>query len=240
MDIALEKIERIMGVPTGTAVPVHFDFRTYPLSPVYDEFGSVLQEAGAIKLPYSQSIFTWMQRRWDGVDVDNPVPMALFAWDSDDGVISVILISMHHQEPLSGIEWSSAGIRYCEFGDSYKDVPQSECEKHAAYTFRMLRGCLAALATRGVSERVEKPSEKVNAKRAKRCQRALLQRHVIFVDSAAAHLLRSADDGDDMRTSPRAHYRRGHIRRLTDGRVTTVRACIVAGNVATAKRYVVC
>ena len=239
MDKMVEHIESILNAPRGSVNPVVFDFKLEIMSPVFDDFAKVLRSADAHHLPYSICMFKWLQTRWDGIDVDFPVPLAIIAWESDDrSCISAVMYSMLHGEPISGIEYLRTGhLRYCEFGDIYNDVPTSEHERNAAYTLRVLGCCLAALSTRGVSEHVSMPNERLNKKRVLRGERPLPETHVIRIDGSVDVRSMSATGGDMSRSSPRAHYRRGHVRKLSDGRVTMVTACIVAGTVATPKRY---
>lgn len=239
MDKALGHIESILNAPSGSIVPVVFDFRIDIGAQVFCDFAAVLRDAGAHHLPYSICMFKFNQSRWDGVDVEIPVPMAIVAWEPEDkGCISAVLLAMTHQEPISGIEYRSNGeLRYCEFGDTYRDVPPTEWERHAVYTLRLLGCCLAALSTRGVSESVTVPNRRMNQKRTARGDRPLPETHVIRLDGHIDVRSLSEADGDVTRASPRPHYRRGHVRKLSDGRVTMVKACIVAGTVAQPKRY---
>lgn len=49
--------------------------------------------------------------------------------------------------------------------------------------------------------------------------------HVLAGDRSAPHSQRA--DDDEARTSPRLHFRRGHVRRVGDGRITWVQQCMV-------------
>lgn len=85
------------------------------------------------------------------------------------------------------------------------------------------------LNTTGViSERI--PAAKaLNKARLKRGKLPIPERHVVRIDPRVLGL--GGGSGDGHHASPRPHYRRGHVRRLDEGRTTWVKACIVAGSI---------
>lgn len=88
---------------------------------------------------------------------------------------------------------------------------------------------LMYLNTRGViSERIPAATE-LNKSRLKKGKLPIPERHLVRIDPRV--LGACGGSGDGHHASPRPHYRRGHVRRLDEGRTTWVKACIVAGSI---------
>lgn len=237
-DIILKNFEELAGLKPGECNPVTFDFRLDPTAEVFTDFGRVLLEANAVQLPFSPCRFNSFMHADDGYRL----PFSTILWE-EEGMVNVVLFSQTHGEPFFGFKYDTktGAVGYCTFSDLYahvqKDMTAESIRENLRWVLRHTMGCLAALATKGVSEVVEQPNARQNKKREARGQRPLPERHLIFVDGVRDVSQLTVADGDTSRASPRAHYRRGHIRSLPDGRMIPVRAAIVAGTVATPKQY---
>lgn len=88
---------------------------------------------------------------------------------------------------------------------------------------------LMYLNTTGVISEKVPASVALNKARVKKGRFPIPERHIVRIDPRV--LGAGGGSGDGHHKSPRAHYRRGHIRRLDNGRTTWVKACIVAGSV---------
>lgn len=86
-------------------------------------------------------------------------------------------------------------------------------------------GLSMIVATRGIPQRIELPSAKLNAKRA-RSGKAPLTR-ITHVDTALYYQALENTVRGGTHASPVPHLRRGHIRRLQDGKTTWIRDCLV-------------
>jgi hypothetical protein len=241
MDQIATTVERIMSLERGAFNPVVFDIRLDPTMSVFSEFADVLIENKCLRLPYSSCVFSFTYDNWERVSRPHKVPLILAAWEDSD-VVSVLLFSGVHYEPICGLQWtiSSGRVEYAALDDRYADTAAQDATKHAAFLFGVFKGIIASLATKGVSERVDKPNERINRKRISRGDSPLPETHVVFIDGITSKELSALAPSDGfVRSGPRPHYRRGHVRKLSDGRVTMVSACIVAGSVATPKKYIV-
>jgi hypothetical protein len=89
------------------------------------------------------------------------------------------------------------------------------------------------LNTNGVvSERTPAPVA-LNKSRVKKGKLPIPTTHIVRIDPRV--LGAGGGSGSGHHASPRPHYRRGHIRRLDEGRTTWVKACIVAGSIQDAR-----
>jgi hypothetical protein len=119
--------------------------------------------------------------------------------------------------------------------------------KDAAWDGDVLRVTLCfleALACSNVSTKVLEPVDpKVNRKREAKGKLPFYETKVLVVQAPkiAGQLNVATSDDGDKRASPREHLRRGHIRRIEDGRRVWVNSCIVGsrnlGHVG--KRYMI-
>lgn len=101
-----------------------------------------------------------------------------------------------------------------------EDFIQDDLEQ----TFRaLLEFCLTINCSNITSYKVSAP-EKLNNKRLKSNKEPLYSYHVLDIPGGYSNIS-GAQDSD--RNSPRIHWRRGHIRRLSDGKITWVRHTIV-------------
>ena len=116
-----------------------------------------------------------------------------------------------------------AGVSYVYSGED-KEVITTRKGERATAGFLCL---LMLLNTRGVeTEKVPAPA-KLNKARAKLGKVLIPEYHVVHIRP-----VRETGDGPGTGThaSPHAHYRRGHIRELSNGKKVWIKACIVCGN----------
>ncbi len=237
-DTSLERVERIMGMSNRSANPVLFDMRLDPQLEVFLSFAWELLNHKMVKLPYEQCAFEWDAKFEGGIKKR----MSIYAWDSGDGIINAILFSNTHGEPIIGYEFDYINdtMATCSFGDelineTIRDHDEAFLHSTAKYISSCLLGFIASLSTRGVQETVEITPKKQNEKRLSRGARALPERHTVYISVGAS----DGTTGEIERAGPRPHWRRGHIRRLSSGRLVSVSPCVVAGSAAQIKGYVV-
>jgi hypothetical protein len=89
------------------------------------------------------------------------------------------------------------------------------------------------LNTNGVISECTRAPVALNKSRIKKGKLPIPTTHVVRIDPRI--LGAGGGSGDGHHASPRPHYRRGHIRRLDEGRTTWVKACIVAGSIQDAR-----
>lgn len=93
---------------------------------------------------------------------------------------------------------------------------------------RMVERTLLALACTNVRSIDIEPPSALNKKRKKAGKQPLFTYktlHVLAGERSAPQ--NHQEDDDEARRSPRLHFRRGHIRRIGDGRMTWVQQCMV-------------
>lgn len=92
----------------------------------------------------------------------------------------------------------------------------------------ILEKTLLALHCTNVRSVDNNPPQAINRKRQKAGKIPLFTYKTLHVVAGERGGLHSqGDDEDDARISPRLHFRRGHVRRIGDGRITWVQQCMV-------------
>lgn len=92
---------------------------------------------------------------------------------------------------------------------------------------RMVERTLLALACTNVRSIDIEPPAALNKKRKKTGKLPLFTYKTLHVLAGERSRTHSRQDDDEARRSPRLHFRRGHVRRIGDGRITWVQQCMV-------------
>jgi len=118
---------------------------------------------------------------------------------------------------------SVAWVCFDAIGSRLDRAPMHEAVMAAG---RSVLELIEALSCNNVaSEIVERVDPAVNARRRRQGKLPMYQTHVLVVKVGDVVHAIGAPVGD--RNGPREHLRRGHVRRLPDGRKTWVQACVV-------------
>lgn len=88
---------------------------------------------------------------------------------------------------------------------------------------------LRCLNLPGTEVRLSEPAEKVNRIRLKKGKAPIPERRVVHIGGSAQYRSH-ANTNLRQHKSPAEHFRRAHLRRLSDGRVVKVRSCLVNGS----------
>lgn len=128
----------------------------------------------------------------------------------------------------SGAEWNrwkpnSPSMVHASGLKILKNQSTADEARDTATTSRRFLSYCGLLNTRGVTAQKFEPKSGLNERRQKAGKIPWLGYSVIDVLKQQAQ---TSGDGIN-RSSPRAHYRRGHIRRLNGGAITTVSPCLV-------------
>lgn len=128
----------------------------------------------------------------------------------------------------SGAEWTrwkegSPSMGHASGLKMLKNQTAANEAKDTATTSRRFLSYCGLLNTRGVTARRFEPKKGLAEKRVRDGKLPWLGYSVI--DVLKPSMIQSGDGAN--RSSPRAHYRRGHIRRLSGGTITTVSPCLV-------------
>ncbi len=129
----------------------------------------------------------------------------------------------------SGIKWNrwQDGVARHVHGSGVKMLKAASDDQvrhDQATTNRRFLAYCGLLNTRGVSATTHSPKNGLSEKRERQGRLPWLSYSVIDVLRPRRE---DSGEGDRGRSSPRAHYRRGHVRRLSSGHVTTVVPCLV-------------
>jgi len=116
-------------------------------------------------------------------------------------------------------------------------VDEEAAKKFASGASWSLVANLAALHCRDITRTIVKPSARIAAKRLARGQDPIPERHTITISSV--HNGYATAETVSNKSSPRPHWRRGHVRRIYGDRLVSVAPCIVAGSIAGKKTYLV-
>lgn len=88
---------------------------------------------------------------------------------------------------------------------------------------------LSALACENVSTDTDhKPDAKLNKARVKKGKTPLFEYKVLKINTQVSAT--DANDSSGTHASPRTHLRRGHIRKLKNGKTIWVNGCVVSGS----------
>lgn len=116
----------------------------------------------------------------------------------------------------------AVSIDLLERGD---DAMVATCQMQMEVTFHHLLVAIGLLNTRGVDLPLTAAPKFMNAARKRKGKPPIFSFRTLVVDPSAVRIPGGALGAD--RTAPRLHWRRGHVRRLSGGRVTMVRPCLV-------------
>lgn len=100
-------------------------------------------------------------------------------------------------------------------------------EKILSQALNNLFSMLSILDAENVERVVVKTTERINKKRINRGQCAILDCETIYLRVGGERYLPSGESTKGSHASPRCHWRRGHLRRLSNGQITKVRPCLV-------------
>lgn len=163
---------------------------------------------------------------------DREEPMTAFAlcYDREGGEIDVFLFGHG-----VGRFWFSGGGRICiepngtrgwrHYGQNGKPA---QGWRDVGNGMAMIERTLVALTCTNVRSVDNAPPSALNKKRQKAGKPPLFTYktlHILSGERGASH--DQKDDDAEAKRSPRLHFRRGHVRRIGDGRITWVQQCMV-------------
>jgi hypothetical protein len=196
------------------------------------DFASDLSEHGLLKLPYQSVVFACgeMSSEPDNVHIGG-FPVVL-AWE-EDGVICGRVYHACKDIRATSLQHGTIRLphgrvvpRNMQSASVVPDNCVTGLEETAARMFTMyLMSCLGVLNSRGI-EVIDKDEPKLlNKKRAKKGKVPIFGYKIVGIDYERLKVPGTPLGGSH--SSPRLHWRRGHVRRLFDGRHTIVRPCLV-------------
>ena len=91
----------------------------------------------------------------------------------------------------------------------------------------VLEFCEALMCSNVNAETIQHENKKANKKRVKKGKLPIYDTKILSIEVPVKTSRRQGYDKIEDRSSPRQHLRRGHIRRLSDGRNIWVNSCVV-------------
>jgi hypothetical protein len=214
-DSACEAIRRAWGEATlnylsGENQCAKFVFDEYPPDGML-EFGLQLVQHEAFHLPFPSSYFEWTYMgNTQGV-----------LSHEADGRLTVITVGTQDGKwgcgiPLRGsLEAITENVRK---GRIVQDkVDDGIADKVIETAYHNLFACCALLSSKGVEKDIVEPAARINQRRAKLNRPPLPAYTVIRLARARR------ENGEGTHASPSPHFRRGHVRRLAEDKLTVVR-----------------
>jgi hypothetical protein len=149
------------------------------------------------------------------------------------------------QDMFTMSSWDS-GVHLAIDGPGGKPIPESDkhvsayspfkkglgAEKSAqidaGVTFRNLLYYMGVLSSRGAVAQTMTPDHRIAQKRREQNRSPWSEYKIISLPHASANGTHGTSQGE--RSSPRLHWRRGHVRRLSEERITTVSPCLVGSS----------
>lgn len=107
------------------------------------------------------------------------------------------------------------------------DIPNVVMEAATVCVIRVLGLCEALACSNVDSEVIEPVDQRKNAKRIKQRKLPIYETRRLVIKAPLTRSEGSHSHGNSDRQGPREHLRRGHIRRLQDGRRIWVQSCVV-------------
>lgn len=223
-----------------------FDFSSWPhettaLSGVLLETGTDMVNSQVAALPFPSVVFC---KRVQMSEVDDPLEELLLLRERR-GAGDAVLSFRAYQRLVKRSSWFfcgfTAAFRYSGAGTEYTtewiadpkggldpryldevgaDMPQ----RYADMKTTFFLSALAALSSRGPLIRTQPAPEKLNRQRAKKGKPPIFEYRIVEIPAWA---VAKAESQGGTHASPRLHWRRGHERRLGNGRKTFVHAHLV-------------
>lgn len=116
-------------------------------------------------------------------------------------------------------------------GKKLSVISSNDYVKSMSFLSEILFSMFGILDAENVERIVSKTPERINKKRVKRGQLAIADCETIYLRVGGERYLPSGESVKGHHASPRCHWRRGHLRHMSDGRIFKVRPCLV-GKVA--------
>lgn len=240
----------VLDMEATVEKPVYFDFVNVEVDEALLSFGSDLSKNGMLKLPFRDCVFTFRDLTYGPQKVPlthicasqilpgtsdlrdafggigDPTVTYTGAWlvmrsplPQYANTVSLEAFAQHEIGPTVDPHWSTVRPAV---GDVF--VKGGFQKGGITLVTTMVEVACALLVSKGIKHIIDKPPERVQARRARDGRPPLPERHTIIVPVAVP--ARGAGAGGT-HASPRPHWRRGHIRKYSDGKVTMVSPCIV-------------
>jgi hypothetical protein len=195
------------------------------------DYGKQLWEHGLLELPFDTCAFASYKDNgniqvaltWKNLDNGNRILTRIYA------IIPGKMMTKIGGYPLTvGFkivtgEEAEVGSKIDDDATLHPDFNISDFERKVA---GFLTGIIGCLETRGISQSDIKAPKHTNKLRAAKGKAPLFEHKRVYVDMNSFRIPGMLGTGMT-HASPRLHWRRGHVRRLPDGRLTAVRPCLV-------------
>jgi hypothetical protein len=177
------------------------------------------------RLPFDVCLFYWELCSNDGVRVWNYA----LCHQNEKG-----LLVANFQEYVPGGVFGFEGLARFYKGEPELTIQipsllfsvKEEVKRNFASTLHNLAAVLQALRCKNVYLRDNTPPEKLNKKRKQTGKVPFFSYKTLHLATGSKTVVRR-DASEPDRNSPRLHFRRGHVRRLSSGELTWVSQCMV-------------
>ena len=230
-DSACEAIKRAWGEATLNFLTsenrcAKFVFEQYPPDGML-EFGLQLVQHDAFHLPFPSCYFEWTYMgNTQGV-----------LSHEADGRLTVVTVGTQDGKwgcgiPLRGsLEAIADNVRK---GNLVQDKVDDGIPAKAIETaYNNLFSCCALISSKGIERDVVEPTARINERRAKLNRQPLPTYTVIRMSRS------KRESGAGTHASPSPHFRRGHVRRIAEDKLTVVRPHFVMADPGSLPTYVV-
>lgn len=173
----------------------------------------------------------------DPVALALPMAPVVALESAEEGSYETMPAYMHHEPGKVGCVISAAGLiaqpdALAMLARQHGERPYREIKADSVMEASAVLGMVEALTCSNVtSEVVQTADAALNARRIKKGKLPLYETRTLVVTTGHGSAHGTIDAGGHHR-SPRQHLRRGHVRRLSDGRRVWVTACVVGNAVA--------
>jgi hypothetical protein len=228
-----------------------FVFRVRPDHMELSDFGAGLVGHGLFRLPFKSCSYEWRDPvQPEGTNVvimhveERSADEYLIFWlgmcEAADVVApqdTGMLVVRDHGREFSYKELCES--KTIEIGTVFRDGAEEIMEMtreqflfqqgtDAGVSIMYLLGFTTGLMSNGVTRRTVEVPERVTERRIRDGKAPLWTHSVVDLRESVSVAARDGHSGD--RAGPRAHWRRGHFRRLAEGKVVPVAPCLVAGS----------
>lgn len=232
----------------ATAAEVHIDHKLIGAAHVFDfsgwpgpsawlsdelwDTGDLLLNGGMAKLPFPTTIFSRRLIESTGQMYDLALISGAYA-DPENPGGEPVLGARTYQRMVGKTPWRFNGhtLLFNEEGemgqqwlDSIEQMDETKKTMMEAITAGFFSSALGALSSKGPEIRTQPAPAKLNKQRAKKGRPPIFEYRIVEIPAWAKA---KAEGLGGTHASPRLHWRRGHERRLGEGRKTFVHACLV-------------